>query len=180
MRFIDCSRLKPLKIVINSGNGAAGPTLDALNKTIKEIGIKTNFVFVHHNPDPSFPNGIPNPLLKENRSSTADAVITEKADFGVAFDGDFDRCFFFDHSETLFGGVHGRAPGRGFLNKENGSTIIHDTRVVWNTMDVIEKCGGRAFASKTGHAFVKAAMRNRGAIYGRNVSAPLLQGFRLL
>ena len=177
LRFIDCSRLKPLKIVINSGNGAAGPTLDALNKTIKEIGIKTNFVFVHHNPDPSFPNGIPNPLLKENRSSTADAVITEKADFGVAFDGDFDRCFFFDHSGDFIPGEYMVGLlAEVFLNKENGSTIIHDTRVVWNTMDVIEKCGGRAFASKTGHAFVKAAMRNRGAIYGGE-QAPLLRDF---
>ena len=97
--FVDCSKLKPLKIVINSGNGAAGPTLDAIYKKLKAKGVDTNFVFVHHEPDPSFPNGIPNPLLEENRSSTADAVVTSKADFGVAFDGDFDRCFFFDQWE---------------------------------------------------------------------------------
>ena len=91
MGFIDLKILKPLKIVINSGNGAAGPTIDALNHKLKNMGVKTNFVYLHHEPDSSFPNGIPNPLIKENRSSTADAVI--KADFGVAFDGDFDRCF---------------------------------------------------------------------------------------
>ena len=92
--FVDCSKLMPLKIVINSGNGAAGPIVDAIKEKFTEKGIKTNFVYVHHDPDPTFPNGIPNPLLEENRSSTADAVIEEQADFGVAFDGDFDRCFF--------------------------------------------------------------------------------------
>ena len=103
---MDCANLKPLKIVINSGNGAAGPTVDAINKKLKEKGVKTNFAFVHHEPDPTFPNGIPNPLLKENRSSTAKAVIEERADFGVAFDGDFDRCFFFDHSGDFIRGEY--------------------------------------------------------------------------
>ena len=102
LEIVDYSDLKPLKIVINSGNGAAGPTVEAINKKLKEKGVKTNFVFVHHNPDSTFPNGIPNPLLEENRSSTANAVIEQNADFGIAFDGDFDRCFFFDHSEALF------------------------------------------------------------------------------
>ena len=158
--------------MINSGNGAAGPTLDAINKKLTEMGIKTNFVFVHHNPDPSFPNGIPNPLLEENRSSTANAVIKEKADFGVAFDGDFDRCFLFDQ----FGGF---IPGEYvvgllaevFLRKEEGATIIHDLRAFWNTIDVVAKLGGHAEASKTGHSFVKAAMRKRDAIYGGEMSA---------
>ena len=104
--FVDCASLKPLKIVINSGNGAAGPAVDAVNKKLNEKGVKTNFVLVHHNPDPTFPNGIPNPLLEENRSSTVNAVITEKADFGVAFDGDFDRCFFFDHSGSFIPGEY--------------------------------------------------------------------------
>ena len=170
--FVNCLNLKPLKIVINSGNGAAGPTLDAINKKLTEMGIKTNFVFVHHNPDPSFPNGIPNPLLEENRSSTANAVIKEKADFGVAFDGDFDRCFLFDQ----FGGF---IPGEYvvgllaevFLRKEEGATIIHDLRAFWNTIDVVAKLGGHAEASKTGHSFVKAAMRKRDAIYGGEMSA---------
>ena len=170
--FVDCSNLKPLKIVVNSGNGAAGPTLDALTEKLKEMGVRTNFVFVHHDPDPTFPNGIPNPLLEENRSSTADAVVNERADLGVAFDGDFDRCFFFDHTGEFIPGeyVVGLL-AEIFLNKEKGATIIHDPRVVWNTVDVVGKTGGTAVASKTGHAFVKAAMRKRDAIYGGEMSA---------
>ena len=170
--FVDCANLKPLKIVINSGNGAAGPTLDAINKKLKVKGVKTNFVFVHHDPDPTFPNGIPNPLLEENRSSTANAVIEQNADFGVAFDGDFDRCFFFDHLGNFIPGeyVVGLL-AEIFLNKEKGATIIHDPRVIWNTIDVVGKCGGHAVASKTGHAYVKTAMRARNAIYGGEMSA---------
>ena len=170
--FVDCSNLKPLKIVINSGNGAAGPTLDALNYKLKEKGVKTNFVFVHHDPDPSFPNGIPNPLLEENRSSTADTVVTEKADFGVAFDGDFDRCFFFDNlgnfipAEYLVGLF-----SEVFLAKEKGGKIVHDPRVIWNTIDIVSQFNGHALLSKTGHAFVKATMRKHEAIYGGEMSA---------
>ena len=170
--FVDFSMLKPFKVVINSGNGAAGPTVDAINKKLKEKGVKTNFVFVHHDPDPTFPNGIPNPLLTENRSSTANAVIAENANFGVAFDGDFDRCFFFDHSGDFIPGeyVVGLL-AEVFLNKEKGATIIHDPRAIWNVIDVVGKSGGKAVASKTGHAFVKAAMRTRNAIYGGEMSA---------
>ena len=170
--FVDCSQLKPLKIVINSGNGAAGPTVNAVNKKLIEKGIKTNFVFMHHNPDPTFPNGIPNPLLIENRSSTAEAVIDQNADFGVAFDGDFDRCFFFDHSGGFVSGeyVVGLL-SEIYLRKEKGATIIHDPRVIWNTVDIVSKSGGQAVVSQTGHAFVKAAMREQDAIYGGEMSA---------
>ena len=100
--FMKMSYIKPLKIVLNSGNGAAGPTLDALEAKLKEKGVITNFAYVHHDPDSSFPNGIPNPLIIENRSATADAVVREKAAFGVAFDGDFDRCFLFDHRGKIY------------------------------------------------------------------------------
>ena len=170
--FVDCSNFRPLKIVINSGNGAAGPTVDAINKKLKEKGVKTNFVFVNHNPDPTFPNGIPNPLLEENRSSTARAVIEEQADFGIAFDGDFDRCFFFDHYGIFVPGeyVVGLL-AEVFLNREKGATIIHDPRVIWNTIDIVAKCHGQAVVSKTGHAFVKATMRKKNAIYGGEMSA---------
>ncbi len=170
--FVDCSNLKPLKIVINSGNGAAGPTLDAINKKLIEKSVETNFIFLHHKPDPSFPNGIPNPMLEENRSLTANSVIEENADFGVAFDGDFDRCFFFDQFGNFIPGeyVVGLL-AKIFLSKEKGATIIHDPRIIWNTIDVVGKCGGHAVASKTGHAFVKAAMRERDAIYGGEMSA---------
>ncbi len=172
LRFVSFANLKPLKIVFNSGNGAAGLTLNAINGKLKEKGVQTNFIFVHHNPDPTFPHGIPNPLLEENRSSTMDAVIKEKADFGVAFDGDFDRCFFFNHAGDFIPGeyVVGLL-AEVFLNKEKGTTIIHDPRVIWNTTDVVSKCGGQAITSKTGHAFVKAVMRKSGAIYGGEMSA---------
>ena len=172
MGFVDCASLKPFKVIINSGNGAAGPTVDAINKKLKEKGVKTNFVFVHHDPDPTFPNGIPNPLLEDNRSSTASAIIAENADFGVAFDGDFDRCFFFDHTGGFIPGEYMVGLlAEVFLNKEKGATIIHDPRVFWNTINVVDKCGGQAVASKTGHAFVKAAMRTSDAIYGGEMSA---------
>ena len=172
LSFVRLQMLKPLKIVINSGNGAAGPTIDALNKKLKNKGVETNFVFVHHEPDPSFPNGIPNPLLKENRSSTANAVVSEQADFGVAFDGDFDRCFFFDHRGDFIPGeyVVGLLAAV-FLSKEKKATIIHDPRVIWNTLDIISKGGGEAVCSRTGHAYVKAAMRKNEAIYGGEMSA---------
>ena len=170
--FVDCLNLKPLKIVINSGNGAAGPTLDAIKEQLEEKGVKTNFVFVHHNPDSTFPNGIPNPLLEENRSSTTNAVIEAKADFGLAFDGDFDRCFLFDHLGNFIPGeyVVGLL-AEVFLNKEKGATIVHDPRVIWNTVDVVRELGGQAVVSQTGHAFVKATMREQDAIYGGEMSA---------
>ncbi|MDC3003358.1 phosphomannomutase [Paracoccaceae bacterium] len=170
--FVDYTKLKPLKIVINSGNGAAGPTVDEINKKLKEKSVKTNFVFLHHDPDPTFPNGIPNPLLEENRSSTANAVTEQNADFGVAFDGDFDRCFFFDQNGHFIPGeyVVGLL-AEVFLNKEKGATTIQDPRVIWNTLDVVGKCGGHAVVSKTGHAFVKAAMRKSNAVYGGEMSA---------
>ena len=172
LAFICLENLKPLKIVINSGNGAAGPTVDALNKKLEQCGLKTNFVYVHHEPNPLFPNGIPNPLLEENRFSTTRAIIEEKADFGVAFDGDFDRCFLFDHlgdfvpGEYLVGLL-----AEVFLKKEKGATIVHDPRIIWNTTDIINSCEGNAFVSKTGHAYIKASMRSSQAIYGGEISA---------
>lgn len=172
LRFVDLPSLMPLKIVINSGNGAAGPTIDALNNKMKEKGVKTNFVYVHHDPDSSFPNGIPNPLIKENQSTTAKAVLRENADFGVAFDGDFDRCFLFDNLGNFIPGeyVIGML-AEVFLCKEKGAKIVHDPRVVWNIKDVVNKFDGQPVASKTGHAFVKAAMSDSGAIYGGEMSA---------
>ena len=172
IKFIDIKKLKPIKIVINSGNGVAGPTIDRLKKKLEDKGVKTNFVYVHHDPDSSFPNGIPNPLLKDNRSSTSSAIIRENADFGVAFDGDFDRCFLFDHYGNFIPGeyVVGLL-SEIFLNKEKGATIIHDPRVIWNTQEVVKTLGGKAVMSKTGHSYVKSAMRNAGAVYGGEISA---------
>ena len=172
LNFVDLKSLRPLKIVINSGNGAAGPVIDALQSAIEAEGIKVNFVRVHHMPDSSFPNGIPNPLLEENRSHTSDVVKSEKADFGVAFDGDFDRCFIFDHLGNFVPGeyVVGLL-SEIFLARHKRATIIHDPRVVWNTIDVVNKCGGRPVKSKTGHAFIKQTMRKENAIYGGEMSA---------
>ena len=151
-------------------------------KKLKEKGIKTNFVFVHHDPDPTFPNGIPNPLLEENRSSTANAVIKEKADFGVAFDGDFDRCFFFDHLEDFIPGeyVVGLI-AEIFLNKEKGATIIHDPRVIWNTIDVVAKMWWSCCGIKNGTRLRKSRHeKERCNLRWRDVGASLLQGFCLL
>ena len=170
--FVDEKNLKPLKIVINSGNGAAGPVIDALEKKLKYKGVKLDFVRVHHEPDPSFPNGIPNPLIFENRSTTTDTIKLEKADFGVAFDGDFDRCFLFDHLGNFVPGEYiVGLIAQIFLTRESGATIVHDRRVIWNTLDVVKTCGGKALSSKTGHAFVKSEMRKAEAIYGGEMSA---------
>ena len=129
-------------------------------------------MYVHHNPDSTFPNGIPNPLIEENRSSTADVIVREGADFGVAFDGDFDRCFFFDHLGNFVPGEYiVGLLAQVFLNKSPKATIVHDPRIFWNTKDVVSKCGGYVVVSKTGHAFVKAAMRDASAVYGGEMSA---------
>ena len=170
--FVDMAALRPLTILVNAGNGTAGPTFDALAEGLVQRGAPLRFVRMHHHPDATFPNGIPNPLLPENQPATAAAVLAAGADMGVAWDGDFDRCFFFDH--------HGRfIPGEyvvgllaaAYLAKEPGSTIIHDPRVVWNTQGVVAAGGGHAVMAKTGHVFLKAAMRATGAVYGGEMSA---------
>ena len=172
VKFIDVGLIKPLKIVINSGNGAAGPTFDAIAERLKDLGAPLEFVRVHHDPDPTFPNGIPNPLLVQNHSSTANAVKETNADFGVAFDGDFDRCFLFDETGKFVPGEYiVGLLATIFLEKEAGSKIVHDPRVIWNTKDIIALKGGVAIQSKTGHTFIKQKMRAEKAIYGGEISA---------
>ena len=172
LSFVDVKSLRPLKIVVNSGNGAAGPTFDAIADRMLELGAPLDIVRVHHTPDVTFPNGIPNPLLPENHSATAEVVKARRADFGVAFDGDFDRCFFFDEvgqfipSEYIVGLL-----ASIFLEKEVGAKIVHDPRVVWNTQDIVVQKGGVAVQSKTGHAFIKQTMRSCDAVYGGEMSA---------
>ena len=170
--FVDTSALKPLKMVINSGNGAAGPTVDAVLERLASLGVALDVVRVNHEPDHTFPNGIPNPLLPENHAATASVVKAEGADFGVAFDGDFDRCFFFDGGGKFVSGeyVVGLLAEK-FLKIEAGAKIVHDPRVIWNTQDVIATYGGMPVMAKTGHAFIKRAMRDRGAVYGGEISA---------
>ncbi len=172
LSFVDVKVLRPLKIVVNSGNGAAGPTFDALADRLLELGAPLEFIRVHHTPDAAFPNGIPNPLLPENHPVTADVVKAEKADFGVAFDGDFDRCFFFDEAGQFVPGeyVVGLLASI-FLEKEAGAQIVHDPRVIWNTQDIVAQKGGAAVQSKTGHAFIKQTMRAHEAVYGGEMSA---------
>ena len=170
--FCDIKKLKPLKIVVNSGNGAAGPTFDAIAGHLSALGAPLEFIRVHHDPDHTFPNGIPNPLLPENHAATADVVRRTGADFGVAFDGDFDRCFFFDGAGHFVPGeyVVGLLAAI-FMEKEPSAKIVHDPRVIWNTKDVVARGGCLAIQSKTGHAFIKQAMREHAAAYGGEMSA---------
>ena len=172
LSFVDVKALRPSKIVVNSGNGAAGPTFDAIAERLLELGAPLEFIRLHHVPDATFPNGIPNPLLPENHPATADVVKAEGANFGVAFDGDFDRCFFFDETGQFVPGeyVVGLLASV-FLEKEVGANIVHDPRVIWNTLDVVGSLGGAAVQSKTGHAFIKRSMREAGAVYGGEMSA---------
>ncbi len=170
--FVDVGALRPLKVVVNAGNGAAGPTFDAIAAELAARGAPIEFVRMYHTPDGSFPNGIPNPLLPENQPVTARAVVEAGADLGVAWDGDFDRCFLFDHRGDFVAGeyVVGLL-AQVFLAKEPGARIIHDPRVIWNTMDVVAQAGGVAVAAPTGHAFLKQKMRDVGAVYGGEMSA---------
>lgn len=172
LSFLDVAALKPLKILVNAGNGAAGPTFDAIAAELEALGAPLTFIRMHHTPDGSFPNGIPNPLLPENQPETAAAVRAAGADFGVAWDGDFDRCFFFDDEGSFIAGeyVVGLL-AEVFLAKYPGAKIIHDPRVIWNTLDVVAHSGGDAVQSRTGHAFIKQSMRDHDAIYGGEMSA---------
>ena len=171
-QFVDLSALKPLKILVNAGHGTAGPTFDAIAAQLGELGAPLVFERLFYEPDGTFPQGIPNPLLPENRPATADAVRASSADFGIAWDGDFDRCFFFDHTGAFIDGeyVVGLL-AEAFLAKDPGATIIHDPRIIWNTQDLVAKAGGRAVQTRTGHAFIKQAMRDENAVYGGEMSA---------
>lgn len=171
-KFVDISALKPLKILVNGGHGAAGPTFDAIAERLKELGAPLVFERIFHDPDGTFPQGIPNPLLPENRPATEEAVGAAGADFGVGWDGDFDRCFFFDHTGAFVDGeyVVGLLAA-AFLAKDPATTIIHDPRIIWNTQDIVSEAGGRAVQTRTGHAFIKQAMRDEDAVYGGEMSA---------
>ncbi|WP_108651702.1 phosphohexomutase domain-containing protein [Dongshaea marina] len=172
LSFIQPQNLRPLKLVINSGNGAAGHVIDALERAFKRLNVPVHFIKLNHHPDGHFPNGIPNPLLVENQLETAQAVRTHRADMGVAFDGDFDRCFLFDEKGEFIEGYYlVGLLAELFLERHPGSTIIHDPRLIWNTQDVAHRCGGKAVMSRTGHAFIKEKMRQENAIYGGEMSA---------
>lgn len=163
----DLAALEPLGLVVNAGNGGAGAIADLL-----EPHLPFRFIKVQHQADGHFPNGIPNPLLPENRQATAEAVVASGADMGIAWDGDFDRCFFFDENGRFIEGYYlvGLLT-EAFLRKQPGSTIVHDPRLTWNTIAVVEQHGGRAVQSKTGHSFIKGVMRQEDAVYGGEMSA---------
>ncbi|WP_444938311.1 phosphomannomutase [Microbulbifer sp. JMSA002] len=165
--YVDSKALKPLKLVVNAGNGGAGAVVDALAPHLP-----FEFVRVHHQPDGNFPNGIPNPILPENRASTAEAVRESGADFGIAWDGDFDRCFFFDENGDFIEGYYVVGLlAEAFLVKHKGAKVVHDPRLLWNTEAIVRAAGGEPVQSKTGHAFIKERMRKEDAIYGGEMSA---------
>lgn len=165
--YVDIGQLKPLRIVVNAGNGCAGPVIDAL-----EPHLPLQFIKLHHEPDGRFPNGIPNPLLPENRAVTTEAVLAHSADLGLAWDGDFDRCFFFDHRGRFIEGYYlVGLLAEILLAEAPGERIIHDPRLTWNTIERVQAVGGIPVQSKTGHAFIKERMRAEDALYGGEMSA---------
>ncbi|MBE0574597.1 MAG: phosphomannomutase [Desulfuromonadales bacterium] len=167
LSYIDSSVLRPLKVVVNAGNGCAGPVLDLLEKQLPLEIIK-----ICHEADGTFPNGIPNPLLPENRSITGDAVLAHGAGLGIAWDGDFDRCFLFNEQGEFIEGYYiVGLLADAFLAKQPHARIIHDPRLTWNTVDLVQRAGGTAVMSKTGHAFIKERMRAEDAVYGGEMSA---------
>ena len=166
-KFFTPGKIKPFKVVVNAGNGCAGLALEAIEK---ELPVKMIKIF--NEPDSDFPNGVPNPLLPQNRKPTIDAVIKNNADLGVAWDGDFDRCFFFDEKGNFIEGYYIVGLLAKSILKENpGEKIVHDPRLIWNTLDVVGKMDGVAVESVSGHAFIKEKMRKVNAIYGGEMSA---------
>ncbi|MEY4642315.1 MAG: hypothetical protein RLZZ227_2309 [Pseudomonadota bacterium] len=167
LSYIDVKALKPLKVVCNAGNGGAGRIIDLL-----EPHLPFKFTKIYNEPDGNFPNGVPNPLLEENREPTVRALLKEKADVAIAWDGDFDRCFFFDENGGFIEGYYiVGLLAEAFLKKHPGSKIIHDPRLLWNTEAVVKEFGGKAVQCKSGHAFIKEKMRGEDAIYGGEMSA---------
>ncbi len=166
--YIDIAQLKPLKVVVNAGNGAAGHVVDRLEAHLPMI----DFIKIHHEPDGHFPNGIPNPLLPENRHGTVAAIAEHGANLGIAWDGDFDRCFLFDETGRFIEGYYiVGLLATAFLTRFPGAKIVHDPRLTWNTIDLVSCFGGQPIQSKTGHAFIKERMRLEDAVYGGEMSA---------
>jgi len=166
-KFFDVTKLNQMKVVVNAGNGCVGPILNKLEPTLP-----CNMIKLFIDPDPTFPNGVPNPMLEGNRKPTIEAIISHKADLGVAWDGDYDRCFFFDEFGNFIEGYYiVGLLAKSILKKFPGENIIHDPRLVWNTVEVVTAAHGNAVQSKSGHAFIKQKMREVNAIYGGEMSA---------
>lgn len=172
LTYIDPAKIRPLKLVMNAGNGAAGHVVDAIEEKFKALNIPVEFIKIHNHPDGTFPNGIPNPILVENRDSTRNAVLIHHADMGIAWDGDFDRCFLFDEKGQFIEGYYiVGLLAQAFLLKQSGEKIVHDPRLVWNTLDIVNQYQGTPVQSKSGHAFIKDVMREHNAVYGGEMSA---------
>ncbi len=166
LEFIDPKKIKPMRVVTNSGNGCAGPVLDLL-----EDKLPIEFIKIQNEPDGTFPNGIPNPLLTENRKITSKAVIENSADLGIAWDGDFDRCFFFDSNGDFIESYYLISLlSQQLLKQSPGESIVHDPRLVWNTIEEVDGFGGNPIISKSGHSFIKEAMRENESVYGGEMS----------
>jgi phosphomannomutase len=167
LSYVDVAGLKPLKIVVDAGNGGAGRVIDLL-----EPHLPFEFIKLHHEPDGNFPNGVPNPLLPENRTAAIAAVREHGANLGIGWDGDFDRCFFYDESGEFIEGYYlVGLLAQAFLKREPGTRIVHDPRLTWNTVDIVKQLGGEPVQTKCGHAFIKERMRNENAAYGGEMSA---------
>ena len=170
--YVDLASIKPMRLVMNAGNGAAGHVVDALEARFTALNLPIELIKIFNEPDGTFPNGIPNPILHENRAPTIDAVLEHKADMGIAWDGDFDRCFLVDEKGNFIEGYYiVGLLAEAFLLKNPGAKIVHDPRLTWNTIDLVNQGGGKAIQSKTGHAFIKERMRNEDAVYGGEMSA---------
>lgn len=166
-KFYDKDKINPYKVVVNGGNGCIGPALDKI-----ESDLPIKMIKVHHEPDSNFPNGVPNPLLPENRQSTIEAIKKHNADLGVAWDGDYDRCFFFDEKGNFIEGYYiVGLLAKSILKTNPGEKIVHDPRLEWNTIEIVSKAGGQAVQSQSGHAFIKQKMREVNSIYGGEMSA---------
>jgi phosphomannomutase len=165
--YVRGAKLRPFKVVVNAGNGGAGLIVDRL-----EDQLPFEFIKINHAPDGSFPNGVPNPMLEENRASTIEAIRRAKANVGLAWDGDYDRCFFFDENGDFIDGYYlVGLLAESFLRRYRGERIVHDPRVTWNTIDIVQQCGGEPVLCKSGHAFIKQRMREVDAVYGGEMSA---------
>jgi phosphomannomutase/phosphomannomutase/phosphoglucomutase len=167
LSYVDRTRLKPLKVVVHAGNGGAGLIIDRL-----EPLLPFKFIKVHHEPDGTFPNGVPNPMLVENHRAPVAALREHGADCAISWDGDYDRCFLFDEHGTFIEGYYiVGLLAEAFLQKEPGGRVVHDPRLTWNTLDIVARHGGQPVLSKSGHAFIKARMREVDGVYGGEMSA---------
>jgi phosphomannomutase len=167
LTYVDRAKLKPLKVVVHAGNGGAGLIVDKL-----EPFLPFEFIKVQHEPDGAFPNGVPNPMLAENHVAPVEALRRNGADCAISWDGDYDRCFLFDEKASFIEGYYiVGLLAAAFLQRHPGGRIVHDPRLTWNTLDIVQRMGGEAVQSKSGHAFIKATMRDVDGVYGGEMSA---------